>query len=263
MDDTTATTITNPNNDGRRNSRRRKGIIGLVSAGLAALMLVGAGFAYFSDSITGSAAGTAGTLDLNGNLAVTHTNGLTTDTFVSSDVTNNTVPNINPGDVVKLSGTISNDGNKSAWIRTDITGSGDSSIAPYLYVYSGEQVPTQQQLLAAGSDPTSLPGYLGTVQDLSGTADNSATQIISGTGANAEADGNTATDGQYAANVEVYFLASAPNAAQNQNFSLNADVQAVQYRNNNTGTTGNSAPTDAQWNSVDHGTVSTGTWSSN
>lgn len=258
MDDTTVTTTTSPQDDGRRKSRRRKGIIGLLSAALAALLLVGAGFAYFSDSITGSAGGTAGTLDLTGDLALSHTDGLTTDNFVTSGISGNSVSNIDPGDVVKLSGTLTNAGNKSAWIRTDVSpSSADPGIAQYLYVYSGESVPTQAQLLSA-SDPTSLPGYLGTMQSLqSSGADNSPAEIISGTGANAEADGNTATSGQYGANVEVYFDASAPDAAQNQSFALNVNVQAVQYRDNTN-------VSNVDWNSVESGSISSGgTWSAN
>lgn len=253
---TTATATTAGDGNGRRN-RRRKGAIGIAAAAVAGALLVGTGYAYFSDSITGQAAGTAGTLDLTGTLAVSHTDGLTADNFVTTGISGSSVLNVNPGDVVKLAGTLTNAGDKSAWIRTDIKpgAANDPAITPYLYVFAGENVPTQAQLLAA-SDPTSLPGYVGTVADLaSGQASyDTAPEIISGTGANAENDGNTtAGTGQYAANVEVYFDSAAPDAAQNQAFGLNVDVQAVQYRNNTN-------PAGIDWSTVETGTINTGTW---
>jgi len=259
-DTTTFTTSTGPNDDGRRKNRRRKGIFGLLAGVLAALLLVGAGFAFFSDSITGSTAGTAGTLDISGSMNTTRTDGLTTDNFVTDNVTQtgntSTVANVNPGDVIRIDPTATNAGTKSAWIRTELTGgTADSSIAPYLYVYSGSSVPTQADLLAASanSNPASalqgLPGYAGTVTSLNTSA--TTPQVISGS---VEQDG---TSTSYSDNVEIYFDSNAPDAAQNANFSLNAAMQAIQYRNNTT------VPTDAQWNSVESGTISSGTWSSN
>jgi hypothetical protein len=259
MEDFTTTTTTNPD-DGRRASRRRKGIFGLVAGGLAALLMVGAGFAYFSDSITGSTSGTAGTLDISGTMNTTRTDGLTTDSFVTDNVTQSgntsTVANVNPGDVIKLDPTATNAGTKSAWMRTELTGgTADSSIAPYLYVYSGGSVPTQADLLAAsaGANPASalqsLPGYAGTVTSLSTSA--TTPQIVSGS---VEQDGASTS---YSDTVEIYFDSNAPDAAQNANFSLNAAMQAIQYRNNT------AVPGDAQWNTVESGTISSGTWSSN
>lgn len=281
--DTTAVT-TSPG-DGGRKSRRRKGIIGLLSIVVAALMMVGAGFAFFSDSITGNGGGTAGTLDLTGNLALSHTNGESPDTFVTTGITtdgsgNQSVANINPGDVVKLDGTLTNAGNKSAWIRTNITPGATAAgadIAGNLYVYSGESVPSQADLMAAsqsanpGSALQNLDGYQGTVASLTSSGYNSATQVINGTGANAETEAAaslptgvtlTGTTGQYSANVEVYFDSNSPNADQNQSYSLNVKVQALQYRNNNS-----AIPTDTQWASVKSGTLTgattSPTWSGN
>lgn len=88
--------------------KNKKMILGFAFLALAVIMIVGAGFAFFSDVILGQGEATAGTLDITGTTSVLH-NGTT--------ATNNTVANFNPGDVLTLNGTITNNGSKSAWIR--------------------------------------------------------------------------------------------------------------------------------------------------
>lgn len=241
-----------------RDDRRKRRIIGVAALATAGALVLGLGYAYFSDSALGEGSATAGTLDLTGALTVDHTTGLATDQWTATDVSpTGAVPNLNPGDLVRISGDLTNAGNKSAWIRAEVTGTADPAIAPYLYVYAGETVPTQGQVLAS-ADPTSLPGYLGTITELA--AGKATTPlVIAGTGANAEAtaaESTTAAAGAYDANVVVYFDKAAANAAQNKPFSVDVDVQAVQYRNN----------TDAaavDWTTVDEGTIASGTWAQN
>jgi len=232
---TTATTTARRDEDRRKS---RKGIIGLAAMATAGALVVGLGFAYFSDTIDFGGSATAGTLDLSGTTTVTATDGLTVDNFVSTNVSGTSVANLNPGDMVKVAGDITNEGNKSAWIRTVVTGSADTEIAPYLYVYAGESVPTQAAALAA-SDPTSLPGYVGTLSTITDAGFVTPNKVIAGTGDNAEQDGTLAggaSDNVYNQSVVVYFDKSADNDAQDEDFSLTAEVQAIQYRNNNAGT---------------------------
>ena len=115
--------------DERKDKKMFFGIAFLI---LAIVMIIGAGFAFFSDVITGDGEATAGTLDISGNITL-HQNG-------GAAVTDNEVTNLNPGDVLTFGGTITNNGSKSAWIRqivqftevssTDNTG-GKCSVATY------------------------------------------------------------------------------------------------------------------------------------
>ena len=238
-------TITDTTTAGRDNRRKRR-IVGVAALATAGALVLGLGYAFFSDSVLGQGSATAGTLDLNGSLGVSQ-NG-TTDA-------DGVVPNLNPGDVLAVAGPITNDGSKSAWIRTKVTGKNvDPAIASSLVVYAGQNVPTQAQVLAA-SDPTTLPGYVGTGAGLA-TGFTTTPLVIAGTGTNAEAtaaENTTATTGAYNANVVVYFAKGATNAAQNKSFGVDVAVQAVQYRNNT-----NLANVD--WTAIETGTIASGTW---
>lgn len=247
------TTTTSHETTPRREDRRKRGLVGIAALATAGALVLGLGYAYFSDSILGSGSATAGTLDLTGSLVVKHTDGLTVDNMVTD--ASGAIPNLNPGDLVTIGGPLTNAGNKSAWIRTEVTAPNvDPAIAPYLYVYAGESVPTQAQVLAA-ADPTLLPGYLGTLGSL-GTGNATSPLVIAGTGSNAEAtvaENTTMAPGAYAANVVVYFAKDAPNAAQAQDFALNVAVKAVQYRNN-------TVPAAVNWTTVEKGTIASGDW---
>lgn len=88
----------------------RKMILGIVALVAAVIMIIGAGFAFFSDVITGEGEAAAGTLDISG----------TIEAFQNSDTTpasDNNITNLNPGDVISFAGDIENLGTKSAWIR--------------------------------------------------------------------------------------------------------------------------------------------------
>jgi len=244
-----ATTRNQQSEDRRRN---RKGVIAIGAIGASAALIIGGGFAYFSDSLSFGGSATAGTLDISAsNLVVDHTDGLTVDNYVTDGVTNGNVENFDPGDVLRLTGDITNNGNKSAWIRTAITGvTADSDIAKDLYVYTGESVPSQSDLLGA-SDLTTLPGYVGTAQSLASVSATSPAAstvspvIIGGTGTAAEDDSTTAAGGnEYGPTVVVYFAKTATNEDQAEAVSITATVQALQYRNDTT------APDSTGWASV-------------
>lgn len=220
---------------GRRHTRRNR-LIGITAIATAGAVLASLAFAYFSDSINVGAQGTSGTLDLvqttDNAFTVEQTDGVTVDSFVPVTETNEagipSAPNFNPGDVLKMSGTVMNEGNKSAWIRVAIDYSHltvDPAIAPYLYVFAAENVPTQADLLALDTtadenndhipdcfvDPdtgTPVHGFVGSLETLaSGNAGletsghdpydlavTSLTKVISGDPGlpNSEDDGTTA-----------------------------------------------------------------------
>lgn len=251
-----STSATTTRDEDRRKSR--KGIIGLAAMATAGALVVGLGFAYFSDSINFGGSATAGTLDLTSSaMVVDHTDGLTVDNYVTTGIDGTKVQNLNPGDVVRIAGDITNAGNKSAWIRTALNATGDTEIANDLYVYAGEDVPTQDEALNA-SDPTSLDGYVGTVTELKAAEITTPALIIAGnpTGTAPELDGTLAggtSDNVYDQSVVVYFDKGATNETQNQNFAVNVVVEAVQYRNNPTPGTGD-------WAGIEQGTVGSGVW---
>lgn len=256
---TTATTTARRDEDRRKS---RKGIIGLAAMATAGALVVGLGFAYFSDTIDFGGSATAGTLDIKaGTLTVTQ-DGAAQQDDTPADTT---VSNFNPGDTMELSNLITNVGNKSAHVRTTVglTGAAGADIANYLYVYAGESAPDQATLMAAedAGTLTTQPGYVGKVADLS-TSETIGTQtaedaVIAGGAAadnetteakNGDSDGDgaadAANDANYNAKVVVYFAKAAGNEAQGETAPMKVVVQALQYRNNT------AVPAEAGWDTV-------------
>ncbi len=262
----------------------RKIALGLFSLAGAAAAIVGIGYAYFSDTITGNGTATAGTLDIAGTISLQQ-NGEAID--------GSTIANLNPGDVIGVNaGSITNNGSKSAWIRavmeftalssTENTGAGGAAeaagdLSKYLWVCTGGE--TQAALIAAsfftGADggATTDDGFANstlaydadtnatgckqvTTADLNTTmfgakaGYTTADDVIDGTAEDDDETQGEAGAAQYdttwasASMPVIYFDAAAPNAAQNGNVTFNVLVQALQYRNNTT------SPTEAQWETV-------------
>lgn len=233
---------------------KRKLVFGLISLVAAVGIIVSVGYAYFSDVITGNGSATAGTLDISGTPTIKQ-NGVV--------VAGGNITNLNPGDLITSDiGTITNNGTKSAWIRsvlkftvlssTDNTASGAAAnsvpgnLANYLWVCTGGE--TQAQLIGysnmAGGFAANKPADCAQANttDVFGakTTYTAPGDVISGS---VEADGDGATWTATAAPA-VYFDAAATNAAQNGNAAFNILIQSLQYRNNNT------SPTEAQWSTV-------------
>lgn len=234
---------------------RRKGLIGIAALATAGALVVGLGYAYFSDTLSFGGSAQAGTLDITADsMTLTRTDGLTVDNWVTTGVDGNSfVGNLNPGDAFRLSGVVTNTGNKSAWIRSAISDmSAPGAIGGNIYVYAGESVPTQAQLLGASNTDAleALPGFVGTGTDLASAATpvgaKGTPAIIGGTGAYAETAESTVSghDNTYDQKIEVYFDKAATNESQLGTVSLTATVQALQYRNNTT------TPTEDAWSSV-------------
>jgi hypothetical protein len=233
--------------------RRRKAVIGVVSLVAAVAMLVGVGYAYFSDVISGGGTATAGTLDISGTVTMAQ-NGV--------DVGGTSVTNLNPGDVISFTNSnVVNNGTKSAWIRevvqftaisnTNNTANGAAAnsqignLADYLWVCT---TTTSQATLISASN--AVGGFAAnkpadcvaadTTTAFGAKTTYTTADVINGS---AEADGTWAS--ATATMPVIYFDAAAPNAAQNGNATFTVKIQALQYRNNTT------SPTPSQWADVD------------
>ncbi len=254
-----------------QNKSGRKVALGSLALAGAAVVIVGVGYAYFSDVITGGGTATAGTLDIDGTISLTQ-NGTAAGT---------TITNFNPGDIIGITASdVTNSGSKSAWIRATFefdsisalggtcsdtqyltesdctTNSGTwtaattGNLADYLWVCPSSA--TQAALISAsttaadaGARATALEALncekavagsvLGTKTTYTAPAD-----VISGT---AETDG-AATTWTPAGLSNIYFDAAATNDAQQGTAAFSVLIQALQYRNNTT------SPTEAQWDTV-------------
>ena len=200
----------------KTNKDNRKFGAGFAFLAIALVAVLGFGIAFFSDYITGSGDITAGTLNLTGSYTFKQNGG--------ASVT--TVPNFNPGDVVTVEATVTNTGNKSAWIRDVIDfGTIDPDIAEYIKIYAG--VKTAAQIEAA---PTT------DVLTLTAGKFVSVNKIIDGTGTAAETETGADALGTNVKTVAytVYFDKAALNKAQGKAITFVAKTQAIQYRNNTT-----------------------------
>jgi Camelysin metallo-endopeptidase. len=201
----------------KQKKERKKVLLGFLLLFTAVCIVGGTLFAYFSDYISGNGTVTAGTLDISG----------TYQYYVNGDSTPVTsITNFNPGDVVVVKATVTNSGNKSAWVRDIIDfGTLDAGIAPYIKLYEGEKTltgitgaPTTDLLtLTAGKYTTS-------VRILDGT----------GTGAETETGANAIGANTYNVVFTIYFDKTATNSAQGKSVDFTSKTEAVQYRNNTT-----------------------------
>jgi len=239
----------------RRGTTRYKGALAAGALVASAALVIGTSAAFFSDAVSFSGSATVGTLDISGQLSVSHTDGITVDNFVTTGMSgNNTVDNLDPGDVLKVAGTITNEGGMSAWIRTAVSVSSvDTAIGQDLYVYAGEDVPTQAQLLAADTPAqlADLPGYVDTASGIaagnSPATSDSAVKVVSGDPDDTapQEDGTDSPSANtYNATVLVYFDRDSGNRDQDEQVALTVVVQALQYRNHTT------VPTTAEWANV-------------
>lgn len=248
-----STTVTNRPDGDRR--KRRKGIIGLTAMAVAGALVVGLGYAYFSDSIDFSGSATAGTLDIDSSDLTVSQNG--------EPVADGSIDNFDPGDVLTITGTVTNSGNKSAWVREVVTVKAGGDLAPYLYVYTDAAPP------ASPPDQSTLldtaQGQL--VEDTGGTqvgtqSEDAVTQevdskasILNGSGTDPETENGGL--GEYDVAVTIYFAKEAPNTAQGETLTVDLDVQATQYRNN---TDPDTDTTQGQWSTVESGSLKNGVW---
>ena len=211
------------------NSEKR--LIAPILAITLALLLGGGAIiaAFFSDIIKDSGDVTTGTLDLTGQY-----------TFYMNGSTESAtgITNFNPGDVIVIKATVSNAGNKSAWVRDGITVTADAAFIPFLDVYAGEK--------------TAAAITVNPEADKLTMADNTvytATRVLNGSGEGAEIEEDDRYDLIDAASYNVaftlYFRTDADNSAQGKSLNFIAFTQGLQFRNNS-----GSEPNDTAWGTV-------------
>lgn len=195
-------------------------------------IFTGVVLAYFSDMIDQSGQVSTGTLKISGNY-IFYVNG--TETAIDN------INNLNPGDVIIIKANVSNNGNKSAWIREMLTiDINDESVLEYFQVYNGE---FNQADFISNNDLTeySLPLTSGIAV--------SSNKVINGSGNYAEVesgeDYNYIGNANYQTVITIYFTHTATNEAQGKTFNLVIATQALQFRNNNT-----SEPNESAWSTV-------------
>lgn len=202
--------------DESRSNRRKLILVFTLLIGTLGLT-AGLMTAFFSDWIAGTGSATAGTLDISGTFS----------TYYDADQDNTpelvtSVNNFNPGDMMIVKGTVTNSGNKSAWLRSKIDLSGlDTDIAPFIKICAGELTKADETTCTALTD-----GATTTPVILNGTGADAETETASG------AVGSNATAMAYT----IYFLSTATNDAQGKTVTAPFVVEAMQYRNNPTPT---------------------------
>jgi hypothetical protein len=225
--------------------RKKKLLFILLCLLLSISMLTGVMFAFFSDQITGNVNATSGTLNLVESATVVKYNG-------SPLATPGTLPNMNPGDYLSVSVTVTNSGNKSAWLRGGFKLTGDAitvnknNFPNYFKVYKGDVKP------AAFATATLINAQAVTGQDAYNFMEGSAQwTVINGSGNNAEIEyttgtnpagtvpaGNPIVSGTTGATLSytIYFDPSAGNAYQNKKLDMEYAIEAMQYKNNSSPT---------------------------
>ena len=247
----------------RKDKRSHKAVFGFVALFAAVAVIVGVGYAYFSDVITTNGTATAGTLDIQGTVQLQQ-NG--------NNVS--TIDNLNPGDVIALNINGQNNGTKSAWVRETLAVTSITSTANTAVTSNGTNSTTAQAANASQGQLTNWLWYCTTTTDqatlisdsVAGSMPSDCTKITA-TGPVASTtpvivSGSKEPDGTSnvlpASGGVIFFDATAPNAAQNGNVAFTLTIQALQHRNLG-GATGGSdgqalttgdAPTDAQWATV-------------
>lgn len=194
---------------------------------LVAMMSIGLVISFFSDVIEQSNDFTTGTLKISGDYTF-FINGTET---LSPNITN-----LNPGDIIVIKANITNNGNKSAWIRNAITfTTSNAALLPYLKIYYGEF--TKDELPMISEEDYLLP--------LNGDTAVTENYVINGSGIDAETENgggyNYLKSTKYSFAITIYFNSSATNEVQGKAFNLLIETQALQFRNNNTLEPDNSA----------------------
>ena len=196
----------------------------IVLFALGFLVIGGVSLAFFSDILLGEADVTAGSLDLQ-----PATEGQDPIQFFlngsSTAMTDPSIANFNPGDCVLVKGNAKNDGNKSAWVRSTIKLDG----------INGTTFTNDAVKIAVGNHTLDETGVTWTSINSMSDGISTTPVILNGTGTAAE----TETGGLSAYNADAFTICFDPEATNEQQLKtadFDVRIEAVQYRNNNTGT---------------------------
>ena len=198
----------------RKDNNKKKIIAILFCLVLAAVLVVGSLFAFFSDIFTNTKNATAGTLDLEGSAAFYINSS-------SSAASESDLKCLNPGDSIKVVIDVENTGSKSAWIQGSFSlsaaGLSGAQLGNAFTVYEGAN--TSGTPLTMVTDTNSI----------SFTDDGKA--ILDGSAEPESAPG--ALGGASTSMIyTIIFEPSANNDFQDVTISIGYAVKALQYRNN-------------------------------
>ncbi|MCL2354837.1 MAG: hypothetical protein FWC68_02990 [Oscillospiraceae bacterium] len=217
----------------RREKRRKeyKSRLAILLLVFAMFIIVGSMLALFSDFVLGQLFGTAGTLNIN----ITTRTEKTRYHMIGGDEhsqTDDEIQNLNPGDIIEIVYGITNEGNKSAWIRTlmnftiGINAQGNQPITPGAFrLYP---LTANRNDIRAGTAGTPLAistplgfNFISEVEIINGGLDTTAREVeISG------------LEGEQIIGFQIYFVSTAPMEYQGVSLTSQIKVQAMQYRNN-------------------------------
>jgi len=211
----------------------RKILIAIILLILAFILLIGFALAFFSDYVVGQITGTAGTLDLVS--TTTSSTRYYTQNGIEANDTETTISNLNPGDILYLSYDVSNDGNRSAYLRNIVSftiGTNyTNTVTPSISAFEIYEASTTNTDIRNGS-ATPISTTLSTIIAADDTRSfNSTPIIINGTGVNNEIETGGLT-GPVAVGYKLYFKSSAGNEYQGVKISYSIKTEAMQYRNN-------------------------------
>ena len=197
-----------------RKDNKKKIIAILFCLPLAAALIVGSLFAFFSDIYTGTQDVAAGTLVLSGS-AIFYINGS------DQEADENDLKCLNPGDTIKAVISVENTGSKSAWLQgvfgLSAPGLTGTQFENAFTVYPGDTTSGTPLTVTAGSNSVSF-------------TDN-GTAILDGTYETETTTGaiqSTTTEMIYT----IVFDSGANNDFQAAAISIEYAVKALQYRNN-------------------------------
>lgn len=223
----------------KKEEKNKKRILGFIFLFVAAVTLVGLTVSYFSDFISGSGTATAGSLDLVAG-TTTFTRYYTQGGVEASD-TGSTIDNLNPGDIIVINSSVTNAGNKSAYLRTAITVTTGNNYAATFKAPTGvlEIYPTTEtnSAIRAGT-ATPLTVVTSTKTNTNDTLSytDAGTAILNGTGGTEKETETGGLDGPVTLQYKIYFRSDAGNDYQKLAVTFGFKVEALQYRNNTTPT---------------------------
>lgn len=237
----------------QRNSRKKTtGILALL---VAAVLLMGSLFAFFSDKLTGAGSVAAGTIELQatdennkegvkiyrwvddenpGKIDETADENSELKEWSDGDI-------LNPGDKLVLKGAVKNIGSKSAWLQSEVTldvADGLDQYFKYYTVDSNNEIPDEGMQVQEDTPIKQVLGVLdGSIED----EEYSGANFQNGKASNTPNDLLQA----YAGNMLVIeFSTSANNSAQGCTVKFDVIWKALQYRNN-------TVDTNLKWDDVE------------
>lgn len=250
-----------------REKRSKKSLLALLILLLAIAIIVGTSLAFFSDIISGSIGGTAGTLDLV-------KSDVNSKQFFAregiAEVQDLDVNNINPGDYILVDFNATNAGNKSAWVRNvlsevEVTLNEDIQSANSTFTMTNAEAaefftlykaPTAAELTSAGyadldifllsvvgGDTAAATLMESLAVDFASAQDGKVAEaavILNGTGTSAEIETGTNVVEEAPVQYIIAFDKDATNELQGAEVTFGIEVQAIQYRNN----------TNPEWSTV-------------